>query len=122
MYRSAIIILMLTLIGCSSGQSQRRINRATFVAGIAGLACDYGQTRHAASQGWVEYSEANPIMGPTPSTGEVTAYFLGAALINTAVYLLTPERYRAIPQVGLTGVQAVAIRRNVESTGTLCGF
>ena len=115
-----IVIIALLATGC--GQL-RNVNRASLVASTTSLACDWGQTRAAASAGWQGTEEANPMLGPTPTTTQVDTYFAVTAIVNAAIYVAMPERYRWILPSAVTAVQVDTIRGNLStSPGPRCGL
>jgi hypothetical protein len=113
------IVLVLVLV---SGCSFKNLNRATLAASTASLACDWGQTRSAASNHWKGRYEANPIMGMNPSTGTVDVYFASTIAINAAIWYLMPEKLKSLLPVGVIGVQANTIAGNLDTTQGVCGL
>lgn len=117
----ALLLLALVATGCA------HVDRATLITSTVSLACDWGQTRSMAANDWAHptgpqrYEEANPIMGKHPSTLVVDTYFMSAALINAAAWLVIPKGWRSAAPVAVTARQALAITRNVEHTGW-CGL
>jgi len=67
-------------------------------------------------------SEANPVLGPYPSAARVDAYFGLSAAAVVAVWAALPPGLRALWGGSATAVQAGSVRRNVGSTGTVCGI
>lgn len=61
-------------------------------------------------------SEVNPLLGSHPSIREVDLYFATAAVLNAALWVLLPKRYRAIAPIAVTAVEINSIRLNVDST------
>lgn len=100
------------------------VNRATLIASTAALACDWAQTRSSASTGWMRTAdggewvlrENNPILGPHPSTQAVDVYFASAAVVNLALWIILPVRYKSIMPLSLVAVESSAISGNVVFT------
>jgi hypothetical protein len=117
-------VLLVVWALLSGACSLRAVNTGTLVASTAALACDWAQTRGAAAAGWEGVHENNPVMGPTPSTATVDAYFFAVAIVNAAIWHVTPESWRPVTQGALISRQSLAIVRNSdpESTGTICGI
>ena len=112
-------IILLFLVACTP--NLRNVNRGMLVASTASIACDWGQTFHAASRGWGEYEEANPVMGRTPSTTRVATYFIGALVINAAVWYLLPNKLKPVFSVAVTGFQSRVIYNNSQNDQGICG-
>lgn len=109
------VAVAVAVSGCTAA------NRTALAISTATLACDWAQTRALASEGWPGYHESNPIMGPKPSTGDVTLYFSSAIAINAAVYHLMPRRWKALLPGAVTASQIKTIAVNTPHTG-LCGM
>ena len=107
----AAAIGVYSMLGCS------HVNRTTLVASSAALACDWVQTRAAASDGWVDFEEANPIMGRTPSVNTVDAYFATAAIANAAIWYFMPSSVKSLLPITVTAFQVRTIRRNIDTIG-----
>jgi hypothetical protein len=58
------------------------------------LAIDAAQTRGLAQHGWQTHREANPILGPRPSVGQVNTYTAAAAVTVLGVAAVVPRRVR----------------------------
>lgn len=106
--RPALLALLLT--ACTNVH----VNRAALVASTAALACDWGQTRSAATQGWRYHYENNPIMGPKPPVGYVDLYFGGIAITNALLWLVIPRRYRVFVPLAIFGIETRQAARNVD--------
>lgn len=124
---SSMLLAALAFVGCSHApMTQARIARyvdTTLLAtSTATIACDWGYTRAAAQTGWQGTREGNPMLGPTPSTGEVNVYFVGALALNAAVWALTPPKIRGALPLGITLRQAYTIAGNADSVGGACGL
>ena len=122
--------LVLNVGACAHG------NHVAMIAGAAALACDWSQTREAARRDWIErtptengfrsnvYSERNPILGSTPSTGTVDAYFAIALGLTALAWHFVPDRYRWTVPAGVLAIQATAIASNTMGSAglPLCGI
>lgn len=114
----ATIVVALAL---ASGCANVHVNRAALVMSTAMIACDWAQTDSEAATQWSNYYEKNPIIGLTPTRGEVAAYFTAAVVLNAAVWYLLPERYRAIVPAGVSVIQMKSIAHNIPRVG-VCGL
>ncbi len=113
-----ILILVCLLVGCTTA------NRAALVASTLTLACDWGQTRSAASVGWPPgMQEINPILGKNPDAGKIDAYFLGTIVVNTLIYAIVPKKVKWLVPAVVIGVQQDAIRNNLSTVPSpRCGL
>lgn len=115
---------LVMLSACSAG-TWRHIDRTTLAMSTASIACDWGQTATMAAKGWDRglgpQHEENPIMGEHPSVAVVSAYFMTALVINTAVWAVLPASWRSAIPTAITGSQTITIERNVSASNTLCG-
>ncbi len=112
-----IVILLSTLIACTP------VNRTVLATSTLTIACDWGQTRSYASRGWAGgYTEANPILGETPSAGQVDLYFASAIAINAALYFVLPKSIRAVVPTGVTVRQSVSVYNNHQIKPNFCGL
>lgn len=119
--RVALAIALLAGVGCVHA------DRAALVTSTATVACDWGYTHRAASDGWINKRgyitrEANPIMGENPDPGIVAIYFSAVLVANVALWYATPPKYRAIVPFALTVQQAELIHYNSRTVGGVCGF
>ena len=66
------------------------------LAGAFGVALwvDAAQTRELARQGWKGYREANPILGPRPTIGQINRYTAVAGLTVLGLAAAVPARWR----------------------------
>lgn len=118
----ALALIAILLAGCSiSIGATKHINRITLGMALLTTACDYGQTRSAATKGWHDRYEGNPIMGPTPSTHTVDLYMLGAMVGTIALGQLIPARFRALLYGAVTIVEVHTVVGNLETTDGICG-
>ena len=60
----------------------------------AALLLDAAQTRRLAQNGWRDYHETNPILGPRPSVGRVNTYTAVVGLTVLGVAAAVPKRAR----------------------------
>ena len=72
---------------------------------------DAAQTRNAMALG---YREANPILGPHPSEGQINTYTAVAALTVIGVAAVVPPRVRPWVLAGALAVEAVTIAATVH--------
>lgn len=115
-----VVLLFFAVGGCTAG------NRAALIASTAMLACDWGQTRRAEAEGWGsgpgQLQERNPIMGSSPSATRIDNYFVAAAALNTLLWLVTPQRYRAAAPVAVTMWEARTVAVNARQGMGVCGL
>lgn len=120
------ILLLITMLlsGCVRTQNDlaRYVDTTLLVTSTTTIACDWGYTHKMADAGWGRYAEANPLLGPRPSTGEVNAYFVSMIALNAIAWVLTPPKYRAIVPLVVTVRQSYAISNNTETVGGFCGY
>lgn len=107
----ALVVVLVLCCGCATA------NRAAIVASTAALACDWAQTRRMAASGWPGTYEDNPVLGMRPGVSRVEMYFASVAIANIALYLLLPERYRAVVPTAVTAAQVHSVAQNVEHSG-----
>jgi hypothetical protein len=114
---AALALVAFACVGCVHA------DRVSLATSTASLACDWGYTFAAARRGWDDQHEANPILGPTPSERDVTAYFGATIALNTMLWLALPRGYRSIVPFALTARQSVTLYQNAtNSTGGACGL
>lgn len=94
---------------------------ATLAVSSATLACDWGQTRSAASAGWMDRVERNPLMGAHPSTIQVDMYFGVVTLLNVTLWAMLPKRWRSVVPIGVGAFEMNTIVGNVPTTESVCG-
>lgn len=132
-----VAVLAVAVLGVGCAASGLTIANGVGLGVSSGaLACDWNQTRGAAEREWIErypteqgygsrvMSERNPIIGPTPSTGRVDAYFAAALGLTVLAWRLTPRRYRWAVPAAVTAIQIAAITSNVVGGAQLplCGI
>lgn len=68
---------------------------AALAAALVLHAVDAGQTLHISEscRAGGEYYELNPVLGRCPTKAEVSRYFLGTAVLGTALHLALPESW-----------------------------
>ena len=115
-----LLVLLIVCGGCSAGQG-RYVDRSALALSTAALLVDAAQTRSAAAAGWQGFAEDNAIMGATPSTRTVELYFGTAILINAALWVALPSRWRSVIPGLVIGAQAPTITGNLQTT-CVAGF
>jgi hypothetical protein len=117
------IVIALVLSGCANVH----VNRAALVASTAALALDWHYTRGAAASGWrcggaslEEVGMARAVIGQTPSARDVDVYFAASAVLNLAIWSVVPVRYKSAIPIGVIGIQAKAIVRNMDGIAASC--
>ena len=120
--RAALLILALVLVPslCRAADPWERTDYALAGAALAALAVDWGQTRYIAKNTH-QFNETNPVLGPTPSTGKVDTYFLGAMVGTVAIAHLLPGDWRQLFLTGTLAVELGAISQN-RSIGIKMAF
>ena len=111
------LIVIAMLSGCGA-----HFDWAALAVSEASLACDWAQTRSAASQDWKGHAEANPFLGRNPSTTQVDMYFGVSALLNLTLWAALPKGWRSIVPIGITAMETSPIRNNISTTHTVCGI
>lgn len=95
----ALIFVATALSGClTRGLTNRQHKTANnTLMGITGalLACDYGQTLYAAHDGWDKHKEHNPLLGTSPTTSTLTAYFMAIMTVGGVASAKAPEWLRS---------------------------
>lgn len=120
MHRLGIALALLA--GCSPANWHRAANVSAALAAGA-LACDWGQTRSAAAEGWSGgRAEANPLMGPHPDVGTVDAYMAVSAGAIALVAAVTPPKWRTFLLGGIALVEAHTVIGNFATTRGVCGL
>jgi hypothetical protein len=80
----------------------------------ASLLMDAGQTRGLARGGWQGFSEANPILGPSPSVGRINVYTAVAGLAVLGAAAALPARVRPWLLGAALAIEAFTVARNVQ--------
>jgi len=120
--RKIVKILVPIFMSGACACTNIHVNRASLVASSVALVCDWGQTRHMAASGWGTHMETNPLLGTKPTVGIVDGYFAATVLINSALWVALPERWRSIIPVAVIGVQAPVIHGNQALGAGVCGI
>ena len=114
------VAVVAALAGCANVH----VSRLAIATSTLSLACDWGQTRQQAVryQGMPHRTpyEENPILGGHPTTGAVDLYFLSSVVLNAALWMVLPARYR--PVVGAVAVAETALVIDNVPVTTLCGL
>lgn len=119
--KTALVLALALAAGCT-GPLARHAGRITMGTAAIMTTCDWGQTHSAALTGWAGHGEANPIMGPAPSTNVVNAY-MAAAIVGTIVLgQILPERLRPYFYGAVTAVEVNTVVGNLSTTRGLCGL
>jgi len=79
------------------------------------LLIDAAQTRELARQGWPGFREANPLLGPRPSVGQVNTYTALAAVSMLAAAAAAPPRVRPWLLGAALVVEALTVRGSVRN-------
>jgi hypothetical protein len=83
---------------------------------LAILWVDAAQTRSVARGNWKGFQEANPIIGPRPTVGQINTYSAAAAITTLGVAAVLPARARRWWLIGALAVEAYAVT-GTTSTG-----
>lgn len=93
------LVIVFALSGCLSRGLSNHQHKMTnnVLMGITGalLVCDYGQTMYAVHDGWDKHKEHNPLLGKSPTTSTLTAYFLAIMAVGGAASAKAPEWLRS---------------------------
>jgi hypothetical protein len=121
------IFLVLLLSGCGA-PALTVANHVGLVVQSAALACDWGQTRRAAEIHWETETkflyEKNAVLGPTPTTSAVDAYFIGMIGLGALAWRLLPSRYKLLASIAIIAIQTDAVSYNLGYGGHdlgICG-
>lgn len=120
-----------TFAGAAADRHDRlwqAIDVTALVASTAALACDWAQTRGVSQGSWMSrgtytsgIKEYNPLLGAAPSPRALDVYFASAAVINAALWVALPKRYRAIIPGIVIAAESRTIYNNIPYTG-MCGL
>jgi len=81
---------------------------------VVALAIDAAQTRGLAEREWEGYREANPILGPRPSVGQLNTYTVVAGATVLGVAAVVPRRVRPWLLGAALAIEAFTIAGNVQ--------
>ena len=79
------------------------------------LLVDAAQTRDLARRGWRGFREANPLLGPRPSVGQVNTYTALAAAATMTAAAAAPRRLRPWLLGAALAVEAVTVGGSVRN-------
>src|SRR5438477_13067046 len=79
------------------------------------LLVDAAQTRDLARRGWPGFREANPLLGPRPSVGQVNTYTALAAAATMTAAAAAPRRLRPWLLGAALAVEAVTVGGSVRN-------
>jgi hypothetical protein len=82
---------------------------ALAAAFAAALWVDAAQTREAARRGWRGWRETNPLLGPRPGIGSITAYTVAAGVTTLGVAAALPRPWRRAWLAGACAVELTAV-------------
>ena len=82
---------------------------------LAILWVDAAQTRSVARGNWKGFHEANPIIGPRPTVGQINAYSAAAAVTTLGVAAVLPARARRWWLIGALAIEAYAVTGTTSS-------
>lgn len=128
--KALAILLVMATAACSGTfggerRTLRTVNATMLAVSTASIIWDGCQTLSAAHEDWsggrTETGHGHAIrggliMGTAPSEATVVGYFIGAAVVNAAVWYLMPERWRWVVPAGVTVAQADTINKNFKAT------
>lgn len=120
--KTLVLVLLLAATGCHS-RALRYANYAGAAVMAGSIACDWGQTNYAATYGWnnLTLAEENPVLGESPSVGQVNAYM---ALVTVGLVVgarLLPEWLQPAVYVPVIVNQTTIIAGNHAHGLPLCG-
>ena len=102
------------LTGLPARVSWTPAHTALASAFIVTLLIDAAQTRSLARRGWVDFREANPLLGPRPSVGRVNSYTALAGLSVLGAAAAAPPRLRPWLLGAAVAVQLFTIQGSVR--------
>ena len=82
---------------------------------LAILWVDAAQTRSVARQNWRGFHEANPILGDSPSVGQINTYTAAVAIGTLGIAAVLPKRTRRWWLTGALAVEACVVVRNASA-------
>jgi hypothetical protein len=109
------VVAVLLVAGCAHA------DQVALGTAAALTVCDWGGSYRAASGGWDETTEWNPLLGQKPSAGIVTLYFAAVITAEIVAYKLVPGRYRLAALSSTAAVEGDSALGNIETTG-VCGL
>jgi len=77
------------------------------------MGADWLQTKEIARN--PEYYETNPLLGRNPGQNEIDTYFLGCAVVHSAIAYYLPKKYRRYWQCVWIGVEAGCVGHNINA-------
>lgn len=115
--KTTLLLTLIVATGCAG--ALHRTAQVSEVLALGSLACDAGSTDTAVRGG---YTEQNPIMGPSPGTGEVVGYFTTVGAGVVALNAALPDWARVAGNVVLTALEVRAERGNYAQGDSTCGI
>lgn len=80
--------------------------------------CDRGESTVFNGQtyykGGCDHKESNPVLGTSPSRGDVNTYFVTTLIAHTAIAYYLPPKYRRVWQIIWIGIEADVVARNAR--------
>lgn len=115
----AHLLVFTAVLCCACGsmppkRALRHANNVGYGLMLGSIACDWGQTRHAAAAGWDKagFVENNPMLGPTPSVGRVDLYMTAVLMGAVVVGRVLPDWAQPFVYVPVVSVQTKTIIGN----------
>lgn len=119
-----------TCAGCAINHTNT--NRALYASSAALIACDVGQTIWVSNGGrWDRLNaetgkpltEANPMLGSSPSVGTLSTVLVTDLVVHSAIMLSPlPKWVKTAWAGGVVGVEAAAVGNNYDRTSSVCGL
>ncbi len=120
-------LLVLSLSACSARGKyvHHHINNMAYGAAMATTACDWGQTRKAASMDWNNgrWYEDNAILGSQPSETKVDIYMASVLIGLTVSKKVLPEWAQSVLYAGTIAFETKTIVENtMVGVPGMCGL
>lgn len=106
----------LLVLGLLAGCSRQWIERGLLVESYTVIGCDRGQTQWMAHGGAYDrgLTEANPLLGRTPSPMRIDATHLAAIGAVTLGYHVLPPRLRLAMLIGVALLETLNVTTNPD--------
>jgi hypothetical protein len=117
----AVLAVLVLGSGCAQFGRSSPVDVAALAMSTASLAVDWRQTRSAAVDGWSGGRweggvPAGQMIGAHPSVGRVDGYFLGAAMVNAALWAALPRHWRSVIPGFVIGAEVYTVVGNLPTT------
>jgi hypothetical protein len=113
--------LFLLFVSVAHAEEWPSTDKWMLGAAVTLMVIDWGQTRDMTRHPWYKthcptckdpYYEHNPLLGKTPSIGEVDKYFTAAILGTLGIAYVMPNKYRPYFLGGVVSLQSYWVYNN----------